>query len=211
MTVKKIVKLLIGLSLYAVGIVLAIQGDLGLAPWDAFHIGVYNIIDLSFGQVTMLVGFAIALLVYILGEGIGIGTIANVFVIGLIIDLIFKFNLIPQSTHWLIGALMLVAGMVVIGFASYFYLGAEFGAGPRDGLMVAITRLTGRPVGFIRSSIELLVLAVGWLLGAKIGLGTLILALGIGPIVQMVFKFLNFNVVGINHKVLMIRKVNEQH
>lgn len=196
---KRLLHLFIGLLLYAVGIVFTIQGNLGLAPWDALHMGLTYITHLSFGLISILVGFIILLFTYQLNESIGIGTLANIIIIGLLIDLIFALNLIPLSTSAFSGIPMLLIGMEMIALGSYFYIGSGFGTGPRDGLMVALTRVTKKPIGLIRGSIEITVFIAGYMLGAKIGIGTLLLAFGMGPIIQLTFKLLNFDVHTIIH------------
>lgn len=199
--------LTIGLMLYAVGIVFTINANMGLAPWDALHMGLTYITGISFGIISIIVGLLVLLFTYQLDESIGIGTLSNIIVIGVLIDLIFYLNLIPVSQHMLTGIPMLLIGMELIALGSYFYIGSAFGTGPRDGLMVALTRVTGRPVGLIRGLIEVTVLIAGYLLGAKIGLGTLIVGLGIGPIVQLTFKVLKFDVHTISHNAF-IQKSN---
>lgn len=205
---KRLLHLLIGLLLYAVGIVFTIQGNLGLAPWDALHMGLVNITHLSFGLVSILVGFIILLFTYQLNESIGIGTLANIIIIGLLIDLIFALNLIPLATRLFSGIPMLLIGMEMIALGSYFYIGSGFGTGPRDGLMVALTRVTNKPIGFIRGIIEITVFIAGFFLGAKIGIGTLILAFGMGPIIQITFKLLKFDVNTIIHDAFLHKSKN---
>jgi len=206
MILKRYLRLNLGLILYAVGIVLTVKGNLGLAPWDAFHIGLMNVIDLTFGQIGILVGVAILFITYFLDESIGLGTIANIFVIGLLIDLILYLNLIPLSQNILSGIIMLILGMVAIAVATYYYISAGFGIGPRDGLMVALTRVTRKPIGLIRGLIEISVLIMGFLLGAKVGFGTVLLAFGTGPIIQMVFKLYKFDVTVVQHEAFLMRK-----
>lgn len=196
-------RLLIGLVLYAVGIVLSIKANLGLAPWDAFHTGLSMLTGFTFGQVSIAVGVAVILITYQLKEAIGIGTIANIFCIGIVIDFLFKYQLIPAAPNVAVGVLMIFSGMVTIALASYFYIGSGFGTGPRDGLMVALTRELNKPVGLIRGMIEVTVLILGYLLGAKIGIGTLLLGVGIGPVVQIVFKLLKFEVKHIEHTAIL--------
>lgn len=200
---KRLLHLLIGLLLYAVGIVFTIQGNLGLAPWDALHMGLTYITHLSFGLVSILVGFILLLFTYQLDESIGIGTLANIIIIGLLIDLIFALNLIPIAASAFSGVPMLLIGMEMIALGSYFYIGSGFGTGPRDGLMVALTRVTKKPIGLIRGIIEITVFIAGFLLGAKIGVGTLILAFGMGPIIQITFGLLKFDVNTITHDAFL--------
>ncbi len=206
MTYTRIGRLLLGLMLYAVGIVLTIQANLGLSPWDALHSGLSQTFGISFGQISILVGIAVVAVTYQFHEAIGVGTILNTVLIGLFIDYIFHIDLIKTPSNFFLGVLMIFAGMFMIAFASYFYIGSRYGAGPRDGLMVALTRVTGKPVGLIRGSIELTVLFLGYLLGAKIGIGTVLLAFCMGPIIQMTFRYFSFEVGAVSHDSILQKK-----
>lgn len=199
MFLKNLLRLVLGLLLYALGIVLSINANLGVAPWDTFHQGLSSLINITFGQASIAVGFIIVLLNLYLKEKIGIGTILNMVLIGVFIDLIFSYNIIPIMDTFISGLVMIILSMFVIALASYCYIGARFGSGPRDGLMVGLTKKTGHPVGLIRGLIELSVLFIGFLLGGKVGIGTVILAFGIGPIVQFTFNKLNFRVSDVKH------------
>lgn len=206
MIYKRLIQLVIGLILFSVGIVFTINANLGLAPWDAFHIGLSTLTGLSFGQISIIVGLILLVITYQLNESIGLGTITNIVLIGIFIDIIFHFQWIPLSENILSGVSMILLGMILIAIGSFFYIGSCFGTGPRDGLMVALTRVTRKPVGIIRASIELTVLILGALLGAKIGIGTLLIAFGIGPIVQVTFKLLKFDVHNIEHSSFLQKK-----
>jgi len=199
---KRYVQLLIGLVLYALGIYCTLQANLGVAPWDAFHQGLSMKLNISFGQASILVGAAIVLFNLLFKENIGIGTIANTVIIGLLIDILYTINLIPEMTTFISGLLLMIVGMIVIAIATYFYIDAAFGAGPRDGLMIIMVKMTQKPVGLVRLTIESSVVLIGFLLGGKIGIGTIVIALGIGPIVQIVFKLLNFKIESVKHQYL---------
>ena len=206
MLFKRYTRLFIGLLFYSVGIVFTIHANLGLAPWDALHSGLSQMFGIPFGQISILVGLIILIATYQLKESIGIGTITNIVVIGLLIDYIFYIELIPIAQTLLGGISMLIVGMVLIAFASYYYIGSGFGAGPRDALMTSLTRVTKKPVGLIRGLIETSVLLMGYFLGAKIGLGTFIIAFGIGPIVQIVFGLFKFDVNKVHHEFWLQKK-----
>ena len=199
-------RLMIGIMLYALAIVLMVNADLGLAPWEAFHIGLSRTTGLSFGMVSILVGSVIITVTYQLYESIGIGTIASNFLVGMFVDVLFRLHWIPMAHSILEGMGMIFIGMVMLAFGTYAYIGSAFGTGPRDGLMVALTREYDKPVGLVRGTIELSVLLIGYLLGAKIGLGTLLIGFGIGPVIQGVFKVLNFDVKTIQHTSLLQKK-----
>jgi uncharacterized membrane protein YczE len=137
-----------------------------------------------------------------MGEKLGLGTVLNMFAIGLFIDLIMYLNLVPVGANFIISLIMLLTGLLIIAIASYYYIGSGFGAGPRDSLMVGLNRKTKLPIGLCRGIIELLAVIIGWRLGGQVGVGTIIAALAIGPIVQYTFKLLNFDTTKIEHETL---------
>ncbi|TGE32294.1 hypothetical protein [Desulfosporosinus sp. Sb-LF] len=200
--ILRLIRLFIGLFLYAVGIVLTINANLGLSPWDVFHQGMTHLIGITMGQASIAVGSILVILNAVLGERLGWGTLLNMLFIGIFMDLIMLNHMIPIFNDVLPGVIMMVLGMTVIGVASYFYIGAELGAGPRDGLMIALTKKTGKSVRFIRNGIESSVLIVGYLLGGLVGVGTLAMALTLGYIIQFVFKILKFDVSNITHRFI---------
>jgi uncharacterized membrane protein YczE len=191
-----------GLLLYSIGIVLTINADIGYAPWDVFHVGFSNTFGMSLGMASIITGLAIGIIAVLLGEKIGIGTVLNMVMIGVFVDWIMFGNYIPVATNFLFGVPMMVAGIVTISLATYFYISAAFGSGPRDSLMVAVTRKTRLPVGFCRGSIEILAVIVGWQLGGKVGVGTILFAFLIGFFVQTTFKALKFDATDISHETL---------
>lgn len=209
----KIPRLLIGYFLYAVGIVMTINAQQGLGPWGVFHQGLALRFNITFGIAVIIVGAAIVILDFILGERVGWGTIGNVIFIGTFIDLITILNLIPVFESTALSYLMMIAGMFTISLAAYFYLSARLGAGPRDGLMIALTKHTNKPVGLIRSLIEFTALTIGYFLGGSVGWGTLIMSLGLGLFFQLTFKMLNFDVKNVKHRfidqdfALLIKKI----
>lgn len=200
---KRLMHLTIGLILNAVGIVFTINAQMGLGPWNALHMGLSYITGISFGKIIIIVGLFLLIFIYQMDRSIGIGTLACVFGLGVSVDFTLYLNLIPVSHHLITGIPMLLIGMELIAIGSYFYIKSAFGTGPRDGLMVVLTRVTGKPVGLIRGLIEVSVLIVGYLLGAKIGLGTLIVGFGIGPMVEMTWKALKFDVTTVSHDVFL--------
>lgn len=207
MNLKRLFRLFMGIFLYAVGIVLSVQANIGVAPWDAFHQGLAGITSMTFGQASIVVGLVILIINYTMDIKIGFGTIVNAVGIGYIIDIFMYNDIIPVSTNPIISVLMIIGGMFLIAFASYFYIGAGLGAGPRDGLMVGLVKKTNKRVGVVRSSIELTVLLIGFILGGQIGIGTLLLAIGIGPIMQFTFKWLSFTVEDVKHDYLLSKEV----
>ncbi len=175
-------QLLVGLFGYGLAVALMIESNLGLGPWDAFHYGIHRYTGITVGTASILVGLAIQALTWFIGVRPGAGTIANMVLIGVFIDLLLP--ILPAATHWSVGLAFYVAGILICGLATGFYIGAGLGKGPRDGLMIAVSQIVGWPVRRVRTLIELTVLLLGWLMGATIGVGTLLFALGIGPAVQ---------------------------
>lgn len=179
---RRLVQLYVGLILYGVSLAFMIRAELGLDPWDVFHQGLADRLPLTFGQVVIVVG-ALVLLAWIpLRQRPGLGTISNVIVIGLAVDAALAVLRSPDPMAWRIT--FLVSGVVLNGVATAAYIGARLGPGPRDGLMTGLVARTGRSVRLIRTSIELTVLATGWLLGGTVGVGTVLYAISIGPIVH---------------------------
>jgi len=197
-------KVIFGLLLYALGILLTIHANIGLAPWDAFGIGISGVTNISYGNVTIITGIIILIVVVaLLKEKIGVGTVLNTILIGVFVDIVQSFNIIPYMTNFIYGILMLLLGQVVISLATYFYISPGLGCGPRDTLMVALSKkFPNIPIGAIRGSIEGTVLIIGWILGVKVGLGTVISVFGIGFIMQTTFKLLYFDVKEVVHESL---------
>jgi uncharacterized membrane protein YczE len=177
---RRLTQLYAGLVLYGASMALQIRANLGLDPWDVFHQGVSEKTGLSFGTIVIITG-ALVLLAWVpLRQKPGLGTVSNVFVIGFAVDA--ALALIPDAS-WLPAQMtMLAAGVVLNALAGAAYIGAGLGPGPRDGLMTGLVRVTGRSVGVVRTSIEVSVLVAGFALGGTIGLGTVVYALSIGPL-----------------------------
>jgi uncharacterized protein len=197
-----LLRLMSGLFLFALGIIFTVNAHIGYAPWDVLHIGIASTIGLSIGTVSIILGIFLGLITVLLGEKIGIGTILNMIFIGLFFDMIYALNIIPVANNILLGITMLIIGLFIIAFATYFYIGAALGAGPRDSLMVALNRITGIPIGVCRGIIELLVVFLGWTLGGMVGIGTVLAAFGIGFCVQITFNLLKFDATKIKHETI---------
>lgn len=175
-------RLVVGLVLCGLGIASMVAADLGLGPWDVLHQGLSLRSGIPIGTVGIGVGFLVLAGWLPLRERPGVGTILNVVVIGVVVDLTLLVLTTPSSLA--LRAVMMAAGPVLFGVGSGFYIGAGLGAGPRDGIMTGLARL-GMPVGIARAAIELTVLVIGWLLGGTVGLGTVLFAVTIGPIVHV--------------------------
>jgi uncharacterized membrane protein YczE len=178
---RRVVQLLVGLVLFGVAISLMLQSGLGLPPWDVLHQGLAEQFGLTVGIWSIIISFVVLLLWLPLRERYGIGTLLNAIIIGVVIDA--TALIIPEPPNIWLDALMLTAGILLIGLASGMYIGANLGPGPRDGLMTAIAR-RGPSIRVTRWGIEIVVLITGILLGGTFGVGTIAFALFIGPIVQ---------------------------
>lgn len=198
----RFLRLIFGLFLYALGIVITLKAHVGYAPWDVLHVGLAKSTGISIGLASILVGILIVAVAFFLGEKIGLGTILNMILIGVFLDFILKLNLIPTMDKFIWGVIMLIVGLFVISFATYFYIGSGFGAGPRDSLMVSLARKTKLPIGFCRGTIEVIAVVVGWKLGGMVGIGTVIAALAIGFCIQITFRVLKFDPKKIEHQDL---------
>ena len=198
----RMIRLIWGLFLFSFGIVVTMKAHIGYAPWDVFHVGLAKTIGVSIGTVAIITGIIIGIISLLLGEKIGLGTILNMILIGVFFDLIYELPLIPLANNLALGITMLMIGLFIIALASYFYIGSGLGAGPRDSLMVAITRKTGLPIGVCRGVIELFAVLVGWALGGMVGIGTVLAAFAIGFCVQITFNLLKFDVTKVQHETL---------
>ncbi|MEX1179110.1 MAG: hypothetical protein WEB09_11680 [Nitriliruptor sp.] len=184
---RRIVRLFFGLVLCGWGIAAMVAADLGLGPWDVLHEGLADRTGIGIGAVSIIVGGLVLLVWLPLRERPGPGTVANVIIIGVVIDVTLLVLDTPSS---LLARLALcAAGPVLFGVGSGFYLGSRFGSGPRDGLMTGLAR-RGISVAVARTGIEVTALAVGWLLGGTVGLGTVLFAATIGPLVQWSLRHL---------------------
>lgn len=185
--IRRLIQLFAGLVLYGLAIALIVRADLGLDPWDVLTQGVFERFGrsagLSFGLVLNLIGLGVLLLWIPLRQKPGLGTVANVLVIGAIANI--GLHWVPAGLPLPLRAGLLISGIVLTGVASGAYIGAGLGPGPRDGLMTGIVRRTGWPVKWVRMAIEVAVVAVGWLLGGSVGLGTILYAIAIGPLVHV--------------------------
>jgi uncharacterized membrane protein YczE len=179
-----------GFALFGLAIAFLIQSNFGTSPWVVFEVALLKYIPITPGQAGILVGAGVLALALLLREPVGWGTLGNIVSIGLWEDLFLQF-LQPVRDNWPIQLLYLLLGVAVMGAATAIYIGVNAGAGPRDSLMIAVSRTTGRSVRLARTIIEVAVVATGWLLGGPVGLGTLIFALAIGPAVQAAFRLFN--------------------
>ncbi len=198
----RLARLFCGLFLYALGIALTLNAQIGYAPWDVFHAGVANVAGLSIGTISILVGTLIMIFVLLLKETIGLGSLLNMIAVGAFLDLILESKILPVAPTLVMGLVMMTMGLFVIALGSFFYIGSAFGAGPRDSLMITLARRTRLPVGLCRGTIELAALVCGWKLGGMVGLGTVLSAFLMGFCVQLTFSVLKFEVTRVQHESL---------
>ena len=185
---EKLARCITGLALFGFGITLFLRANLGLAPWDIFHKGLSKKLDISIGLVIVGVGLLLLLLWIPLRQRPGVGTILNALEIGFVVNL--TKPLVGEPDQLVMRTLMVIAGVLVIALGSALYIGAGLGSGPRDGLMLGLSKrsIAGRQISIrlARTVIELTVMVAGLFLGGSIGVGTLIFMFGIGPLVQQI-------------------------
>lgn len=180
---RRLLQLYVGLALYGVSSALLVRAGLGLEPWGVLHQGLAELTGLTIGVVSIIVGAVVLLLWIPIRQRPGLGTVSNVFVIGIAMDA--TLALVPE-VRGLAGQIpLMVTGIVLNGMATGLYIAARFGPGPRDGLMTGLHRLTGRSIRLVRTAIEVVVVVTGFALGGSVGVGTVAYALAIGPLAQL--------------------------
>jgi uncharacterized membrane protein YczE len=179
---RRLVQLYAGLALYGLSMALLVRSGLGVMPWDVLHQGLARQLGWSLGVVTIVVGALVLLAWAPLRERPGLGTVSNVVVIGLVLDAVLA--VLPEPSSFGVRVALVPAGILLNAVATAAYIGVHLGPGPRDGLMTGLVRRTGRSVRLVRTSIEVLVVGLGWLLGGTLGVATVLYALAIGPLVH---------------------------
>ena len=179
---RRLVQLYAGLLLYGASLALMVRGELGLAPWDVLHSGFIRHVPITLGQAVILFSVVVLLLWIPLHEKPGLGTVSNAVVVGLAADATLAMLGAPDQLGLRIG--LMLAGIVLNGLATAMYIGAQFGRGPRDGLMTGLSRVTGRSLRLVRTALEVGVVLIGLLLGGALGVGTVLYAVLIGPLAQ---------------------------
>ena len=179
---SRIMQLLVGLVLYGAGCAIMVRAGIGLDPWTVFAQGLSRQTGVGIGWVTNIVGFLVLLLWIPLRQRPGLGTVANILLVGTSMQA--TLAVFPAVDGFALQLIAFVAGMVLVAVASGLYIGADFGPGPRDGLMTGLHARFGWPIWAARLGVEASVLLAGWMLGGTVGIGTIIFALGIGPLVH---------------------------
>ncbi|MCD4524679.1 YitT family protein [Nocardioides sp. cx-173] len=180
---RRLVQLYVGLVAYGVSLGMMVRGDLGLAPWDVLHSGLIRHVPLSLGQAVVVMSFVVLLLWIPLREMPGLGTVSNALVVGVAAD--GTLWLLDRPDVLVLRTALMVGGIVLCGFATALYIGAQLGRGPRDGLMTGLVRRSGGSLRLVRTGLEVAVVVIGLLLGGAVGLGTLLYAVAIGPLAQL--------------------------
>ena len=172
-----------GLSLFGLGEGLLIVSFTGASPWSVLAQGISLNVNLSIGTITLLISIAVLILWIPLGQKPGMGTIFNALIIAIMIDLCIKY--VPTPSNYIYQLLLAVISVIMVGIGGGIYLVSNLGAGPRDGLMIGLQKLTNFPIAVVRGTLEISVVSIGWYLGGTVGIGTLLFAFGIGPCVAL--------------------------
>ena len=201
---NKAAELIFGLFLFGVGSYLTVQANIGLSPWWAFDFGISNLTGIDYGIIHIAVAVIILALDILMKEKIGWGMVGDALLIGAFVSLFNRWELVPLMETFPMGVVCMIVGLLIIAVGSFFYMDAAFGCGPRDALMVALCRrLPKLPVGVVRILLEGSALLIGWLLGAKVGLGTVISVFGIGIAIEIVFRLMKFDATRVQHEDLL--------
>ena len=172
-----------GLSLFGLGEGLLIVSFTGASPWSVLAQGISLNVNLSIGTITLLISVAVLILWIPLGQKPGMGTIFNALIIAIMIDLCIKY--VPTPSNYIHQLILAVISVIMVGIGGGIYLVSNLGAGPRDGLMIGLQKLTNFPIAVVRATLEISVVSIGWYLGGTVGIGTLLFAFGIGPCVAL--------------------------
>ncbi len=172
-----------GLSLFGLGEGLLIVSFTGASPWSVLAQGISLNVNLSIGTITLLISIAVLILWIPLGQKPGVGTILNALIIAIMIDLCIKY--VPTPSNYINQLILAVISVITVGIGGGIYLVSNLGAGPRDGLMIGLQKLTNFPIAVVRATLEISVVSIGWYLGGTVGIGTLLFAFGIGPCVAL--------------------------
>lgn len=186
-TTLRIVQLVIGLICYGLALALMVRAAVGVAPWDVLTTGISRHVPLSFGVITVLTSFVVLLLWIPLKQKPGLGTLLNSLIIGPSADL--GLHLLPHTTNLAVRIALFAAGLLLLAVATGFYIAPRLGPGPRDGLMTGLVRATRWKIWIVRTLIEGGVLLIGWLLGGNVGVGTVVFALGVGPLIGIFLPY----------------------
>ena len=199
--IKEILKSALGLFIFAIGVYLTIQANIGLAPWDCLSMGVSARVGYSYGIVHTVISIIILIIDILLKEKIGYGTILDALLVGNYVDWIGYLKLVPVSDSVAVSCAMVIIGLLIMGYGQYFYMDAAQGCGPRDSLLIALgKRFPRTPIGVVQTFMVGIALLIGWLLGGPVGIGTIISVFGMGSALQLVCKIMHFEPRDVVHK-----------
>lgn len=201
--ILKYLKLMLGLLLCALGVVTILNSNLGLSPWDVLNQGLNRTIGITLGEANLLVGAFVVLFSIFLKQPIGSGTVINFLLVGVFIDMYIYLDIIPKGDVLLKKILILIIGILIFSYGCYVYISTGLGCGPRDGLMVILTKKSSYPLWKIKTCIEIVVLGLGYILGGTIGVGTVVSSLCVGPLIQYFFKLNNQDIKKLEHRSLI--------
>lgn len=199
--IKEILRSALGLFIFAIGVYLTIQANIGLAPWDCLSMGISGHVGYSYGIVHTAISIGILVIDILLKEKIGYGTILDALLVGNYVDWIGYLKLVPVSQSIPVSCIMVIVGLFIMGYGQYFYMDAAQGCGPRDSLLIALgKRFPKTPIGVVQTFMVGIALLIGWLLGGPVGIGTVISVFGMGTALQIVCKIMHFEPRDVVHK-----------
>lgn len=190
--IRRLFWLLLGVAVSSVGIAMMLQASVGLEPWSVLQQGMAQRTGMTFGTASAIAGAAAILTAVFFGESFGFGTIINIAGCAVMIDAIQAAGLIPQMHGPVSGILLLVGGLELLALGTWLYMKSALGSGPRDALMVALARKFNRSAGACRAVVDVLVTVIGFSLGGPVGVGTIISAVGLGPLINLNFAAVRF-------------------
>ena len=201
---KRFIRLLISMPVFAFGATLSIQSGIGVNAWDTFALGITNVLPIQYGTVVLLTGIFVLFIDIILKQPIGFGTVLDIMIIGKTTDLFLSFEFIPQITSLPLAIILLITSLFIQSFGVYLYTSAGLSVGPRDAMLIAIAKKSNHmSIGTIKAIIEISVFIIGFMLGAPVGIGTLICVFGIGFILQFTLKIFHLDLRKVKQESLL--------
>lgn len=191
--IRRLLWLVVGMLVSAIGITMMLQANIGLEPWSVLQQGLAQTLGITYGTASMIVGAVAIGAAVLCGESFGFGTVIDIILCAVFIDVLLWLDWIPQMHTLLSGLPMLLIGLELLALGTWMYMKSALGTGPRDALMVALARKTGKSVGLCRASVEIFVIIAGFLLGGQVGIGTVICAVGLGSLFNINFHLLHFH------------------
>ena len=195
----------VGLATFATGVYLTIQANIGVAPWDCFFLGIEGAFGIKYGNVAVMTSLVVICIDLLMKEKIGLGTLIDAVFTGKVVDFLDWLDIVPPQESVVMGVVLMIAGLFLNGLGQFIYMRVALCCGPRDSLLVGLSKRMSRvPIGVVGVMILAVVLFLGWMLGGPIGIGTLIGAFLMGPIMQLVFKWLHFDAEAVAHQDIFV-------